>query len=242
MKYMTQMVLFVIVYLLAGSVGYAEEEAPQKKLSWKTNIKTSKEEPSWHLYYLDEVSYLEDGEVKWTVKLPTRMTVLPMSRMYKQRPDLDMNYSMQAVLITDEVVFVADRTGILILDIKSGKTLNDISIGDVPSGDKPGICVDKGAYEVMTCGQHFSGLTGSHGKFAIDCDKYLVYFTGRVLLLFDTKSYELKESTIFKKEHIITTEQEMPEILKKHMGRSRPFFMEMKTPLCEMKLAGIAYL
>lgn len=166
-----------------------------EKLEW--GVKTQPEGDSYR-YYLQSVSYQSQGNSLWTVPLPDWLANHAIGWSYKQPIDISREYGFPfliGTIITDKAVWIAQGSGVLVLDKQTGKILGE-EIAE-PSPDH--FFVDRGMATIITPTQRCVTQAGRLGRFFTKCDEYLVYFNGSNIWVWNQEN-QLVEQTDYKPE------------------------------------------
>ncbi|WP_103670852.1 hypothetical protein [Pseudanabaena sp. BC1403] len=175
-----------------------KEEPPS--LDW--HIKDQKQ-GDYFYYYLTGVSYQNHNKTQWSVSLPERMTKHAVESSYKSPINI-LAYRQSPFLLGTvfavDAVFIAQKSGVLALDIKNGKVLFDRASDDSDTR----FFVDWGTAKIKTisktCNVEVRG-----GSFFDKCGEYLIYFNGSNLWVWNQQAISIEAIKYNPKIHSIAT-------------------------------------
>ena len=171
-----------------------------QSLDW--HIKTQKQ-GDYFYYYLTGVSYQRHSKILWSVSLPERMTKNAVESSYKSPINI-LSYRqfpfLLGTIFTTDTVFIAQNSGVLAVDKKTGKVLFDR-----PSDfSSERFFVDWGTAKIKTisktCNVEIRG-----GSFFEECGEYLIYFNGSNLWVWNQQAVSLESIKYNPKIHSIAT-------------------------------------
>jgi hypothetical protein len=154
----------------------------------------------YYNYHLRTLTYNGMGGMRWTITLPARMQQYLAASIYDKGADkkwsaneIDINDHKEFLtcpeLILNDVVAVADITGLLLLDKKNGAVLYDITY---PQQEPPRFYIDSGGYTIQ-CGRRTDSGVLQHGaEFISRCSSRLFHFNGSELFIFDRRNRLIK--------------------------------------------------
>lgn len=184
--------------IISTNFSEAEEE-----LEW--GVKTQIEE-NYYNYYLETVSYKNQGKILWQIYLPDRIKGQAIWRT-KQPIDVRNYYGFPfliGTLITEQTVFIADSSGVLVLDRQTGEILVDKSAES--SSDL--FFVDVGSATLITPNQRCN-IQVRGGQFFSQCGDYIVYFNRRNLWVWSLSGKLLDSTNYSHQDHNIETHQSL---------------------------------
>ncbi|MEE3718815.1 hypothetical protein V2H45_18895 [Tumidithrix elongata RA019] len=162
--------------------------AEASSLEWNV---TTQQEGDYFNYYLASVSYRKQGKIVWTSSLPKWLTQKAIEQSYKKPVDIHSYNGFPFLLgtvFTDSEIFVADSSGVFVLDRNTGKILKD-----KPAEPSPDLFfVDWGTASITTQTQRCD-LQIQGGQFLSACGEVLVYFNRKNLWVWN-RSNQLVES------------------------------------------------
>ncbi len=173
------------------------------QLAW--GVKTQ-QEGDYYKYYLQSVTYQNSGNILWQFPLPERIS----NRAFwgtKEPVDIRNYYGFPfliGTIITAEAVFIADDSGILVIDKETGNLLVDKPAD--PSPDS--FFVDWGRATIITSTQRCETPVKG-GKIFTKCGEYLVYFNGENLWVWHPSGQLLDYINYSHKEHDIETHESL---------------------------------
>ncbi|CAN1210679.1 hypothetical protein TUMEXPCC7403_10815 [Tumidithrix helvetica PCC 7403] len=169
-------------------------------LEW--NI-TTRKEGDYYNYYLASVSYRKQGKILWTRSLPERLANQAIERSYKKPVNIH-SYNgfpfLLGTIFTDNTIFVADSSGVLVLDRNTGKTLEDKSAESSPDL----FFIDWGTVKLTTPTQHCE-IKIQGGQFFSGCGEVLIYFNRKNLWVWNQSSQLLETANYSQSKHRIDT-------------------------------------
>ncbi|NMO17867.1 hypothetical protein HPC49_23370 [Pyxidicoccus fallax] len=162
------------------------------------------------------VSWLDAKDrVLWTVPLPARMREVDREpcgcapagdggvcvselHAYRSRPRASVPPFVVGVLRKGDVLAVADMSGVLLLDVRSGKVLLD---WEAPREPSPRLFVDEGRFTL----EGTAGCTGSlaRGRMLHRCGNRFVYFNGTAVALLQASPPGLEAAVRVEDAHLI---------------------------------------
>jgi len=244
MKQPSTILAIIMIFISAGIMSFAGNDSPKEDIFLTTKVmvdETKNEKYDWYDYYLQKISYLVDGKTQWTVALPERMTNQLAYKLYKEAPDLNRVYRpyyLHGLLYTDDVLGIADNTGVLLMNKQNGITLANVATGK--PADRNSFFVDSRLYTIKIKEKTYKGRTYTRSSFMADCESHIVFFNGLTLMVFDTTAYKLRETIMFDNSHLLPGNRELPDGIHKSRGVAK--FMRIKAATCEVELTGIVYL
>jgi hypothetical protein len=166
-------------------------------LQWQT---TMRREGDYYNYFLKSVSYQPQGKILWAIALPERMTSRAIQQSYK-KPILHPGAPfLLGILFTPKAIFLADDSGVLVLDQTTGEAIYDKSAE--PSPDL--FFIDWGSVTLTTSTQRCEAKING-GAFFQECGTYLIYFNGRNLWVWNQSSQLVETTNYSSKNHKIET-------------------------------------
>jgi hypothetical protein len=194
----------IAIYTFPSFADPSGVKAESPHIDW--HIKTQ-QQGDYFYYYLTGVSYQGLNKILWSVPLPERMTKNAVEssykspiniRDYRQAPFLPP--FLLGTIFTADAVFIAQNSGVLALDIKTGKVLFD-SPSD--SSDER-FFVDWGTAKIRTISKTCN-IEVRSGSFFEECGEYIIYFNGSSLRVWNQQAASLESIKYNPKIHSIAT-------------------------------------
>lgn len=197
-----------ITLAMAASATSAQPARTGPYLRWNLAEATSApDEPLHQLCGAVSVSWVDsDDQVVWTRELPARMREVDRGlcdcrraddggpcaaelRDYRARPRAAEPPFAIGVVRAEEVVAVADASGLLFLRVSTGEVLLDWAAPSGPPLRTPPLFVDEGRFAL----EGEPGCAGPvlHGRALTRCGGHLVYFNGTDVALFSLEPLRL---------------------------------------------------
>lgn len=206
-----------LALFLAASVVSAQGASQGAWLRWDLeNLPPAPGTPHALLCQAVSVSWLDAHDrVRWTARLPARMRDADQGdcdcrraddggacaselREYRARPRASVPPFVVGVLREGHVLAVADMSGVLLLDVRSGKVLLD---WEAPPDAGARLFVDEGRFTLEGM-KECSGVL-ERGRMLRRCGTRLVYFNGSAVAVFHLGRPRLEAATRVEASHVV---------------------------------------
>jgi hypothetical protein len=193
------------------SPGSIADANTSETLDWEV---ITRQKGDYYQYYLSQVIYKKNDRTVWQVDLPDRIAKQVIESSYRQPIEVQNLHGfpfLMGTTISSNLVWIADGTGVLVIDKQRGEIVVDRASETSPEV----FYVDGGMANIATPDRNCE-IPVELGRFFTECGRYVVYFDRGHLEIWNRKGQLLAAQNY----HSETDNLETKSPLEQHISMS----------------------